>query len=137
MTMDKKLYTSHFCMLGGYCGEAEYKLEAQFELTEEEVQQAIDALEEKNDFYADLPEAMHDAIWEALLDQLYEDAADYQLGDLDDIDKWIPGWENLTTKELVEAIRNNPALIDRLFAMDSVGDLISDISYPEEVTPDE
>ena len=135
--MDKKLYSSHFYMMGGYCGEAEYKLEAHFELTEEEVQQAIDALEETDNLNAELPEAMHDAIWEAALDQLYEDAAEYQLGDLDDIDERIPGWEDMTTKELVEAIRSDSALRSELFDMDSVEDLISKISYPEEVTPSE
>ena len=133
--MGKKKYTSQFHMMGGYCGEADYKLEAQFELTEEEVIQAINTLKENDRLSSDLPDDMYEAIWDAALDQLYEDAAQYQLGDLDDIDERIPGWEDMTTEELVEAIRSDSALLAELFDMDCVGDLIFKISCPEVVTP--
>ena len=131
--MDKKLYTCHFYMIGGASGEVEYKLDVQFELTDEEYNQALEALGESNDLNDDFPEAMYEAIWDAALDQLYEDAADYQLGEVRDIDEWIPGWRDLSTAELVEVIRRNSDLRDELFAMDCVPELIGGVSCPEEV----
>lgn len=129
--MDKNHYTCHFYMSGGSCGEAEYKLEARFELTNDEYDQAIDALTENNGcFNAELPDAMYEAIREVAIEQLYEDAADYNLGDLDDIDDWIPGWEDLSTDELVGIIRRNPDLRNRLVDISAVGEVIGHVSLP-------
>lgn len=133
--MDKKLYTCLFYMNGGASGEAEYKLETRFELTDEEYNQALKALEESNDLNDDFPAAMYEAIWNAALDQLYEDAADYQIGEVRDIDELIPGWRDLSTAELVEVIRRSSELRDELFAMDCVPDLIGGVSVPKEVKP--
>lgn len=133
--MDKKLYTSYFKLQGGRNGEIDHELEARFELTDEEVKEAIEVLQEDDHLNSSLPEAMHEAIWEVAEEQLFEDAAKYDIGDLDDLDDLIPGWEDMTTAELVEEIRNSIDIQDRLFAMDAVPQLVFDISDPEEVTP--
>ena len=130
--MDKKQYTCHFYMDGGSCGEAEYELEAQFELTDEEYNQAIEALEECDGFNDDLPDAMYEAIWDVAVEQLYEDAVDYHLEELDDIDECIPDWEDLTTAELVDIIRHDSELRDRLIDISAVGEVVGGISYPKE-----
>lgn len=135
--MNKKLYTSYFKLQGGQCGEIDHDLEARFELTDEEVKEAIEVLQEDDHLSSSLPEAMHEAIWEAAEEQLFEDAAKYDLGDLDDLNYLIPGWEDKTTEELVEEIRNSVTIQNRLFAMDAVPGLVFDISYPEEVTDSE
>ncbi len=135
--MDKKQYTSRFKMQGGRYGEGEYDLEARFELTDEEFNEAIDALDEDDRFSSSLPNAMYEAIWDVAEEQLYEDAADYQLEELSDIDDIIPGWEDMTTEELVQVIRHNSDLRDELFDFDCVADLIYEISYPEELTPND
>ena len=131
--MDKKLYTSHFQFLGGRNGEIDHELEARFKLTDEEVQEAIDVLKENNHLNPSLPEAMYDAIWEIAEEQLFKDAAEYDLGEMDDPEEWIPGWEDMTNEELVEEIRKNSELQAELFDMEAVPGLIFDISDPEEV----
>ena len=129
--MDKKQYTCHFYMDGGSCGEAEYELEAQFELTDEEYNQAIEALEECDGLNADLPDAMYEAIWEVAVEQLYEDVVDYNLEELDDIDDLIPGWEDMSTAELVEIIRRISDLRDELVDISVVGEVIGGISLSQ------
>lgn len=135
--MDKKLYTCSFRFQGGQCGEVDHDLEARFELTDEEFKEAIDVLEEDDHLNPSLPKTMHDAIWEAAEEQLFEDAAQYDIGDLDGLDDLIPGWEDMTTAELVEEIRKSIHIQNRLFSMDAVPGLVFDISYPEEVTDSE
>ena len=80
---DSRAYKCKFDILGGRCGEVDTTLEAEFELTDEELIQAIDALEEyDNRFNDDLPEAMYDAIWDVAWDQFLEDAKE-EAGDED------------------------------------------------------
>ena len=133
--MDKKLYTSYFKLQGGRNGEIDHELEARFELTDEEVQKAIEVLEEDNYLNPDLPDEMYNAIWEVAEEQLYKDAAEYDLGEMDAPEEWIPGWEDMSIEELVEEIRKNSELQAELFDMDAVPGLVFDISDPEEVTP--
>lgn len=133
--MNKKLYTCHFKYQGGRNGEIDHELETRFELTDEEVKKAIEVLEEDNYLNPDLPEEMYDAIWEVAIEQLFMDAAEYDLGEMDDPDAWIPGWEDMTNEELVEEIRKNSELQAELFDMEVVAGLIFKISYPEEVIP--
>lgn len=133
--MDKKLYTCHFKFQGGRNGEIDHDLEARFELTDEEVKEAIEVLQENDHLNSSLPEAMHDAIWEVAEEQLFKDAAEYDLGEMDDPDAWIPGWEDMANEELVEEIRKNSELQAELYDMEAVADLIFKISYPEEVIP--
>lgn len=135
--MDKKLYTSYFRFQGGQSGEIDHFLEARFELSDEELKEAIEVLQEDDHLNPSLPETMHDAIWEVAEEQLFEDAAKYDIRDLDDLDDMIPGWEDMTTAELVDEIRKSIDIQDRLFAMDAVPGLVFDISYPEEVTDSE
>lgn len=135
--MNKKLYTSHFKFQGGRYGEIDHELEAHFELTDDEVKKAIEVLEEDNYLNPDLPEEMYNAIWEVAIEQLFEDAAEYDLGEMDGPEEWIPGWEEMTKEELVEEIRNNLKLQAELFDMEAVASLIFKISNPEEVTPTE
>ena len=54
--MEKKLYTSYFKLQGGRNGEIDHELEARFELTDEEVKEAIVALEEDDHLNPALPE---------------------------------------------------------------------------------
>ena len=108
--MEKKQYVSHFRFQGGRNGEYDHNLEARFELTDEEVKEAIEVIKVNNHLNSSLPEAMYDAIWEAAEEQLFEDAAMYDIEELDDPDSRIPGWEDMTTEELVEGIRNNTKL---------------------------
>ena len=129
--MNKKLYTSHFKFLGGRNGEIDHELEARFELTDEEVQEAIDVLKENDHLNLSLPEAMYDAIWEVAEEQLFKDAAEYDLGEMDDPEEWIPGWEDMTNEELVEEIRKNSELQAELFDMEAVPGLIFKISDPK------
>lgn len=131
--MDKKLYTSHFQLQGGQNGEIDHELEARFELTDEEVKEAIEVLKENDHLNLSLPEAMYDAIWEVAEEQLFKDAAEYDLGEMDDPEEWIPGWEDMTNEELVEEIRKNSELQAELFDMEAVPGLIFKISDPEEV----
>ena len=131
--MDKKLYTSTFKFLGGRNGELDHDLEARFELTDDEVKEAIDVLKEDNHLNPDLPEEMYDAIWEVAEEQLYMDAAEYDLGEMGDPEEWIPGWEDMSIEELVEEIRKNSELQAKLFDMEAIRGLLFDISYPEEV----
>lgn len=131
--MDKKLYTSHFQFQGGRNGEIDHELEARFELTDEEVKEAIEVLKENDHLNLSLPEAMYDAIWEVAEEQLFKDAAEYDLGEMDDPEEWIPGWEDMTNEELVEEIRKNSELQAELFDMEAVPGLIFKISDPEEV----
>lgn len=60
-----KRFKCLFDVTGGECGEADDVLEAEFELTDEEYQQALRILEE-NDRHlsADLPYAMYITIWQ-------------------------------------------------------------------------
>lgn len=75
---DTRFYKCTFDILGGRCGEVEWTLEAEFELSDEEYQQAIDALEEhENRFNGDLPGAMSSAIWDVAWDRYMEDAKEY------------------------------------------------------------
>lgn len=129
--MDKKLYTCHFKFQGGRNGEIDHELEAHFELTDEEVKEAIDVLKENDHLNLALPEAMYDAIWGVAEEQLFKDAAEYDLGEMDDPEEWIPSWEDMTNEELVEEIRKNSELQAELFDMEAVPGLIFDISYPE------
>lgn len=129
--MNKKLYTSHFKFQGGRYGEIDHELEARFELTDEEVQEAIDVLKENDHLNLSLPEAMYDAIWEVAEEQLFKDAAEYDLGEMDDPEEWIPGWEDMTNEELVEEIRKNSELQAELFDMEAVPGLIFKISDPK------
>jgi hypothetical protein len=131
--MEKKQYVSHFRFQGGRNGEYDHNLEARFELTDEEVKEAIEVIKVNNHLNSSLPEAMYDAIWEAAEEQLFEDAAEYGIEELDDPDSWIPGWEDMTTEELVEGIRNNTKLQAELFDIEAMADLIFKISYPEAV----
>ena len=131
--MDKKQYISHFKFQGGRNGEYDHELEARFELTDEEAKEAIEVIKKNNHLNSSLPEAMYDAIWEAAEEQLFEDAAEYDIEELDDPDSWIPGWEDMTTEELVEEIRKNSELRAKLFDIEAVADLIFKISYPEAV----
>ena len=133
--MEKKLYTSYFKLQGGRNGEIDHELEARFELTDEEVKEAIVALEEDDHLNPALPEEMYDAIWEVAIEQLFMDAAEYDLGEMGDPEEWIPGWEDMSIEELVEEIRKNSELQAKLFDMEAVPGLIFDISYPEEVIP--
>ena len=130
-----KQYISYFKFMGGRNGEIDHELEARFELTDEEVQEAIDVLKENDHLNLSLPEAMYDAIWEVAEEQLFKDAAEYDLGEMDDPEEWIPGWEDMTNEELVEEIRKNSELQAELFDMEAVPGLIFDISDPEEVIP--
>ena len=76
---DTKTYTCEFEIPSG---SSELTLEADFELTDEELQQAIDALEKYDcRFNHDLPEAMFDAIWDVAWDQFLEDAKEMALYD--------------------------------------------------------
>ena len=131
--MDKKLYTCHFRFQGGRNGEIDHELEARFELTDNEVKKAIEVLEEDNYLNSELPEEMYDAIWEVAEEQLYKDAAEYDLGEMDDPEEWIPGWEDMSIEDLVDEIRKNSELQAELFDMEAVPGLIFDISDPEEV----
>ena len=131
--MDKKLYTCHFKFQGGRNGEIDHELEARFELTDNEVKKAIEVLEEDNYLNSDLPEEMYDAIWEVAEEQLYKDAAEYDLGEMGDPEEWIPGWEDMSIEDLVNEIRKNSELKAELFDMEAVPGLIFDISDPEEV----
>ena len=131
--MDKKLYTSHFKFMGGRNGEIDHDLEARFELSDDEVKEAIEVLQEDDHLNSSLPEAMYDAIWEVAEEQLYKDAAEYDLGDLDDPEEWIPGWEDMSIEDLVDEIRKNSELQAELFDMEAVPGLIFDISDLEEV----
>ena len=131
--MEKKQYVSHFRFQGGRNGEYDHNLEARFELTDEEVKEAIEVIKVNNHLNSSLPEAMYDAIWEAAEEQLFEDAAEYGIEELDDPDSWIPGWEDMTTEELVEGIRNNTKLQAELFDIEAMADLIFKILYPEGV----
>lgn len=133
--MDKKLYTCHFKVQVGRNGEIDHELEARFELTDEEVKEAIEVLRGNDHLSLSLPEAMYDAIWEVAEEQLFKDAAAYDLGEMDDPDAWIPGWEDMANEELVEEIRKNSELQAELYDMEAVADLIFKISYPEEVIP--
>lgn len=128
--MDKKQYTCRFRMTGGRYGEADYELEAQFELTDDEYKEAVAAMKERSGFNSDLPEAMYDAIWEVAVGQLYEDAVEYHLEELDGIDDLIPGWEDMATDELVEIIRRNSDLRDELLDISAVGEVIGRVSLP-------
>ena len=130
-----KQYISYFKFMGGRNGEIDHELEARFELTDEEVQEAIDVLKENDHLNLSLPEAMYYAIWEVAEEQLFKDAAEYDLGEMDDPEEWIPGWEDMTNEELVEEIRKNSELQAELFDMEAVPGLIFDISDPEEVIP--
>ena len=78
---------------------------------------------------------MYNAIWEVAEGQLFEEDAIFVIRDLDGLDDLIPGWEDMSTAELVEEIRNSIDIQDRLFAMDAVPQLVFDIWDPEEVTP--
>lgn len=133
--MNKKLYTSQFKFMGGRNGEIDHDLEARFELTDDEVKEAIEVLEEDDYLNPDLPEEMYDAIWEVAEEQLYKDAAEYDLGEMDDPEEWIPGWEDMSIEELAEKIRKNSELKAELIDMDAVPGLVFGISDPEEVTP--
>lgn len=135
--MNKKLYISHFMFQGGRSGEIDHELEARFELTDEELKEAIEVLEEDDCLNPDLPDAMYYAIWEVAEEQLFMDAAEYDFEDLDNPEEWIPDWENMTTEELAEEIRKNSELQAELFDMEAVANLIFEISYPEEVTDSE
>ena len=126
-----KQYISYFKFMGGRNGEIDHELEARFELTDEEVQEAIDILKENDHLNLSLPEAMYDAIWEVAKEQLIKDAAEYDLGEMDDPEEWIPGWEDMTNEELVEEIRKNSELQAELFDMDAVPGLIFKISDPK------
>lgn len=126
-------YISYFKFLGGRNGEIDHELEARFKLTDEEVQEAIDVLKENNHLNPSLPEAMYDAIWEIAEEQLFKDAAEYDLGEMDDPEEWIPGWEDMSIEDLVDEIRKNSELKAELFDMEAVPGLIFDISDPEEV----
>ena len=128
---EQKIYTSHFKFLGGRNGEIDHDLEARFELTDDEVKEAIEVLEENNHLNPDLPEEMYDAIWEVAEEQLFKDAAEYDLGEMDAPEEWIPGWEDMSIEELVEKIRHNLKLQAELFDMESVVGLFFKISYPE------
>ena len=76
---DTKTYTCEFEIPSG---SSELTLEADFELTDEELQQAIDALEKFDyRFNHDLHEAMFDAIWDVAWDQFLEDAKEMALYD--------------------------------------------------------
>lgn len=88
-------------------------------------------LEENNHLNPDLPEEMYDAIWEVAEEQLFKDAAEYDLGEMDAPEEWIPGWEDMSIEELVEKIRHNLKLQAELFDMESVVGLFFKISYPE------
>ena len=72
----KKTFKSSFKIMAGY-GEKDWVLEAEFDLTEEELHQAVAALEEHDYFFnLDLPTAMSDAIWSTAHDQAIEDASE-------------------------------------------------------------
>ena len=76
---------------------------------------------------------MYDAIWEVAEEQHFEEDANYVIRDLDGLDDLIPGWEDMSTAELVDEIRKSIEIQDWLFAMDAVPGLAFDISYLEEV----
>ena len=133
--MDKKLYTCQFKFQGGRNGEIDHELEARFELTDEDVKEAIEVLRGNDHINLSLPEAMYDAIWEVAEEQLFKDAAEYDLEEMDDPEEWIPGWKDMNIEELVEEIRKNSELQATLFDMEVVAGLIFKISYPEEVIP--
>ncbi len=101
---EKKNYKCTFKQMGGSCGEVDYLQEAFFALTDEEYDQAIDAIDETDgSFSLDLPREMYDAIWDVAYETAESDLEEYE--------------------EYEDEKVNNEAVFDSIFK----------ISYPEEV----
>ena len=130
---DKKSYSCSFKYQGGRSGEYDYDLEASFPLTESEYEAAVKALDEyDNRLNGDLPDEMYDAIWEAALDQEYEDIAEFHLWELEDPEDLIPGCNDMTPEEIVEKFRNKRDLIHEIVDVSGIAEMIFNISYPED-----
>ncbi len=75
---DKKDYKCSFKQMGGSCGEVDYDQEAFFALTDEEYKQAVAAIDAHDGLLnADLPDAMHDAIWDVAYETVESDLEEF------------------------------------------------------------
>lgn len=116
-------------------GSVDVDLEIFFALTDEEYDQAIDAIDESHGHLnEDYPGEMVDAIFEAVKEAEYEIiATDPDVSDGVDMEERFPGWEDMSTEERIDALKKDRHILYELFNLDWVWEGVYKIRYPEEV----
>lgn len=116
-------------------GSEDVVLEVFFALTDEEYDQAIDAIDESDGHLnGEYPEEMVDAIFEAVKEVEYETiATDSDVSDGVDMEERFPGWEDMSTEERIDALKEDGHILYELFDLDWVWEGVYNISYPEDV----
>ena len=115
-------------------GSGDVDLELSFALTDEEYDLAIDAVDGSHGHLTgEYPDEMVDAIFEAVEDAEYETiATDPDVSDGVDMEERFPGWEDMSTEERIDALKEDGHILYELFDPDWIWEGVYKIQYPEE-----